>query len=116
MPRLAWSVAIPLLLLASTIARAAPVGAQLSFALAPEEHVCGAAFIPQGWRDASDAVFFATGPTARLDQHEMWAGALAPLIAARYLTGTLRLLGLGVPTQTQLRFTGLAWRPRWPFC
>jgi len=92
MPRLAWSVAIPLSLLASSVlADGAPVAAPMSLNLA-------------------------TGPTSRLDQHEMWAGVLAPLLAARYLAGTLRLLGLGVPTQTQLRFTHVGWRPRWPFC
>jgi hypothetical protein len=117
MPRLAWSVAIPLVILASSVlADGTPAGAQLSLALAAEEHVCSAAFAPQPWRDSSDALFFATGPTARLDQHELWAGALAPLLAARYLAGTLRILGLGVPTQTQLRFTQVGWRPRWPFC
>jgi hypothetical protein len=117
MPRLAWSVAIPLSLLASSVlADGAPVAALMSLMLAPEEHVCSGAFAPAAWRDPSDPLFFATGPTSRLDQHEMWAGALVPLLAARYLAGTLRVLGLGVPTQTQLRFTRLGWRPRWPFC
>ena len=116
MPRLAWSVAIPLFLLASSVvAEGAPIAA-MSLSLAPEEHVCSVTFALPAWRDASDALFFASGPTARLDQHEMWAGALAPLLAARYLAGTLRLLGLGVATQTQVRFTRLGWQPRWPFC
>jgi len=117
MPRLAWSVAIPLSLLASSVlADGATVAAPMSLILATEEHVCSGGFAPVAWRDASDALFFATGPTSRLDQHELWAGALAPLLAARYLAGTLRLLGLGVPTQTQLRFTDVGWLPRWPFC
>jgi hypothetical protein len=117
MPLSAWCMAVPFfLLVSSALAEAAPVAAQVSLAIAPAEQVCAGAFAPQAWHDPSDALFFATGPTARLDQHEMWAGALVPLLAARYLAGTLRVLGLGVPTQTQLRFTRLGWRPRWPFC
>ena len=113
MPRLTWSVAIPLSLLASSVlADVAPIAAPMSAILATEEHVCSGAFAPLAWRDASAALFFAAGPTSRLDQHELWAGALVPLLAARYLAGTLRLLGLGVPTQTQLRFTHVGWRPR----
>jgi hypothetical protein len=117
MPRLAWSVAIPLSLLASSVlADVAPVAAPMALGLGAVEHVCSGAFAPQAWRDASDALFFASGPTSRLDQHEMWAGALVPLLAVRYLAGTLRVLVLGVPTQTQLRFTRAGWRPRWPLC
>jgi hypothetical protein len=28
----------------------------------------------------------------------------------------LRLIVLGAPTSTQVKFTALGWRPRWPFC
>src|SRR5947208_2162508 len=77
MQHFAWSVAILLSLLASSVlADVAPVAAPVSAILATEEHVCSGAFAPLAWRDASDALFFATGPTSRLDEHEMWAGVL----------------------------------------
>jgi hypothetical protein len=89
---------------------------QLSLAIGAKEQVCAGVVAPQPWRDASDALFFATGPTARLDAHELWAGSLVPLAALRYAAGGLHLVVLGAPAQTQLRFTRLGWRPRWPFC
>ena len=89
---------------------------QLALAVTAEEQVCAGVVAPQPWRDASDAVFFATGPTARLDEHELWAGTLAPLAALRYVGGGLHLIALGAPVQTQIRFTRVGWRPRWPFC
>src|SRR5881392_3720124 len=74
---------VPLMVLASTLAaqaaRAAPsvsrAPAQMWLFLAPEEHVCAAP--TSTWHDPSDALFFATGPTARHDAHELWAGGLA---------------------------------------
>jgi hypothetical protein len=120
MPRLALSFVAVLVALAAPAASAeAPpltTRTQLSFAVNPEEQVCAGVLAPQPWRDASDALFFASGPTARLDEHELWASAIAPLVAVRYVTGTLRLVLLGAPTSTQIRFTALGWRPRWPFC
>ena len=75
MPRLAWSVAVLLSLLAFSMAEGAPVAGPMTLSLATEERACSGAFAPLAWRDASDALFFATGPTARLDQHELWAAA-----------------------------------------
>jgi hypothetical protein len=118
MSRLAWFVAV-LLVVAAPIAAAEPAGASpavhLSLALAPEEHVCTIPAGMQAWHDPSDPLFFATGPTARLDQQELWAGSLAPLVAARYDEGILRLVVLGIP-QTRIGFSLSGWRPRWPLC
>ena len=118
MPRLALSLVVALVSLAAPAAQAeAPaLSTQLSLAVNAEEQVCAGVLAPQPWRDASDALFFASGPTARLDEHELWASAISPLVAVRYVTGTLRLVLLGAPTSTQIRFTALGWRPRWPFC
>ena len=119
MPRLALSLVAVLVSLAALAARAetpALSTTQLSLAVNPEEQVCAGVLAPEPWRDASDALFFASGPTARLDEHELWASAISPLVAVRYVTGTLRLVLLGAPTSTQIRFTALGWRPRWPFC
>jgi len=120
MPRLALSLVTLLCALAAPAARAeAPAlstRAQLSFAVNPEDQVCAGVLAPEPWRDASDPLFFASGPTARLDSQEMWASAIRPLIAVRYARGTLRLVVLGAPTSTQVHFTALGWRPRWPFC
>jgi hypothetical protein len=119
MLRLACSCLAVFAVLAAQAARAespALATRQLSFAVNPEEQVCAGVLAPQPWRDASDALFFASGPTARLDSQELWASQMAPLVAVRYVTGTLRLIVLGAPTSTQVRFTALGWRPRWPFC
>jgi len=89
---------------------------QLSLAVTAEEQVCAGSIAPQPWHDASDPLFFAAGPTARLDEHELWAGSIAPLLALRYAEGGLHLILLGAPAQTQIRFTRAGWRPRWPFC
>ena len=88
---------------------------QLSLTLAPQEHVCT---VPAGlrpWRDASDPVSFAAAPTAKLNQHELWAVYLAPLVATRYDEGTLRLVLIGMP-QPRVGFTLAGWRQRWPIC
>ena len=67
--------------------------------------------------DASDPVFFATGPTARLDSQELAAGKLAPLMAIRFDDGILHLLVLGMPTKaTSIGFSFAGWRARWPLC
>lgn len=108
------------LVLAAPLSRAEVAGIsirpQLSLTVLPEEQVCAGVLGPQPWRDASDPLFFATGPTARLDEHELWAGSLSPLVALRYAARGLHLVVLGTPVETQIRFTGLGWRPRWPFC
>lgn len=111
-----------LLVLAAPLAAAEPLNlsgaaAQLSLSIGPEEQVCAGVLAPLPWRDPSDAFFFATGPTARLDEHELWAAnSLAPLAAVRYAAGGLHLIVVGFPAQTQIRFTRVGWRPRWPFC
>ncbi|HZX94564.1 MAG TPA: hypothetical protein VFE90_08605, partial [Myxococcales bacterium] len=71
---------------------------------------------PEPWRDASDARWFATGPTSRLDMHELWVGVLVPLINLRIIQGTAHTLVLGVPLQTGVRLTSAGWRLRWPGC
>ncbi len=104
---------------AAPLARAAgPVNLTASeTTLAPEEQVCAGVVAPLPWRDPSDAWTFATGPTARLDEHELWAAtSLAPLAAIRYAAGGLHLVLVGFPLETPIRFTGAGWRPRWPFC
>ncbi len=111
---------VQLAVLASTLAapvvRAEPLSttpAQMWLFLAPEEHVCP---IPTSlWHDPSDPVFFATGPTARLDSHELWAGGLAPLVSVRYEDGALRLMVLGTP-RTRIDINRPGVRSRWPFC
>lgn len=120
MPSLARSIAV-LLAFAAPLAAAEPLNlsaaAQLSLTVAPEEQVCTGAIAPQPWRDASEARAFATAPTARLDEHELWAASsLVPLAAIRYAAGGLHLIVVGFPAQTQIRFTGSGWSPRWPFC
>ena len=106
------------LVVAAPVARAedASSNKQLSLTIKPDEQVCAGALVPVPLHDASDARFFATGPTARLDMHELWAGSLEPLVALRYAAGILHLVALGTPTQTQIRFTSAGWRPRWPLC
>jgi hypothetical protein len=104
--------------LAAPLARAQlaapPVPAQMWLFLAPEEHVCAGPALPL--HDPSDPVFFATGPTARLDQHELWAGGLSPMVALRYDGGVLRLAVLGAPVQTRIDLNRFSLRSRWPFC
>jgi hypothetical protein len=94
---------------------AAPSGLQL---LLPEtqEPQCA---MPAGMLqvpDASDPRFFATGPTARLDQEELSAGTLEPLMSVRYDDGILNLLVLGMPVRKSLGLTLAGWRPHWPIC
>ena len=87
----------------------------LALAPAPEGPVCRT-IEPGRWRDASDARFFATGATARLDDQELAAGTLAPLVSLQLVRGTLRLFLLGSPMRPVLHFTTAGWQPRWPFC
>ena len=120
MPRLPLSLAA-LFLLAAPLAKAEPLNlaspAEASLAAAPEAQVCAGMLAPLPWLDASSPYVFATAPTARLDEHELWAASsLAPLLAVRYAGGGLHLIALGFPAQTQVRFTAAGWRPRWPFC
>lgn len=108
------------LVVAAPLARAADpvsISAVTEMPLAPEEQICAGMLAPLPWRDPSDAWSFAAGPTARLDEHELWAAnSLAPLLAIRYVAGGLHLVLLGFPAETPIRFTAAGWRPRWPFC
>jgi hypothetical protein len=119
MPRLAWSWAVALFL--STAAAAAPPDLQirplsLALAAATEREVCTVGVAPEPWRDASDARWFATGPTSRLDMHGLWVGVLVPLVNLRIIQGTAHTLVLGVPLQAGVRLTSAGWRLRWPGC
>ena len=109
-----------LVLLAAPLARAADpvsISSTTETPLAPEEQVCAGVLAPLPWRDASDAWTLAAGPTARLDQQELWAAtSLAPLLTIRYAAGGLHLVLAGFPAETPIRFTAAGWRPRWPFC
>ncbi|MGZ6126355.1 MAG: hypothetical protein ACXWLR_15410 [Myxococcales bacterium] len=110
-----------LLLLAAPLASADLLklsgSGQTMLSFAPEEQFCAGVLTPLPWRDASDAMAFARGPTARLDSQELWAAtAPAPLLAIRYATGGLHLVLVGFPARAQIRFTHAGWRPRWPFC
>ena len=108
------------MLVGSSVARAEVTSvatrAQLSLTITPEEKVCSGVFAPQAWRDASDPLFFVTSPTARMDETELSSGVLVPLASVHYVSGTLRIVLIGTPLQTQVQFTRLGWRPRWPFC
>ena len=115
-----WGVLVVSMLVASSIARAEVTNvstpAQLSLTIVPEDRVCSGVFAPQPWRDASDPLFFVTSPTARMDETELASGVLVPLASIHYVAGTLRIVLIGTPLQTQVQFTRLGWRPRWPFC
>ena len=125
MQRFSW-LAFALSIIASPLARAqskdadptaAPANLQLALPLATQQSACA---VPAGMQpipDASDPVFFATGPTARLDSQELAAGKLAPLMAIRFDDGVLHLLVLGMPTRaTSIGFSFAGWRARWPLC
>jgi hypothetical protein len=125
MQRFSW-LGFALSIIAAPIARAqsaeadpaaAPQSLQLALPLAAQQPVCA---VPAGMPsipDASDPVFFATGPTARLDAEELSAHTLAPLMAIRFDDGMLHLLVLGMPTRaTSIGFSFTGWRPRWPIC
>ena len=115
-----WGVLVVSMLVASSVARAEVASvstrAQLSLTIIPEERVCSGIFAPQPWRDASDPLFFVTSPTARMDETELASGVLVPLASIHYVAGTLRIVLIGTPLQTQVQFTRLGWRQRWPFC
>jgi len=110
---LALTVAVP----AARAEKPVTAPAQMWLFLAPEEHSCAGPV--STWHDASDPVFFARGPTARLDSQELWAGGLPfySLIGVSYENGVLRLVVIGVATETKIdvnRPSGI--RSRWPFC
>jgi hypothetical protein len=108
---------LALLLAAGTPEISARVPAQqIVLTLVPEEHVCAGALAPEAWRDPSNAWFFVTSPTARLDAQELASGVLASLIDLRVVRGALHLFVIGSPIRTGLQFTTAGWRPRWPFC
>ena len=113
-------LAVPLLLaaadLSSVSARAPARAIQITLTSVSEERVCPGALEPSGWRDPSNAWFFATGPTARLDDQELAAGVLAALVDLRFVRGALRLFVLGSPLRSGLQLTSAGWHARWPFC
>jgi hypothetical protein len=84
--------------------------------LALPEHTCGPALAPAPWHDASDARFFATSPTARLDDQELASATLASLVDLRFARGALRLFVFGSPVRPGLTFSRAGWVARWPFC
>jgi hypothetical protein len=91
---------------------------QLVLTLAPEDQVCELRGFPR-WQDASDAFLFATGPTARHDEQELWATTLTSIATLRFGDGLLHLVVLDVPVlfpEPGLQFTFRGWRPRWPLC
>src|SRR5262249_10829049 len=98
---------------------AVPESAPLTLTLAQEDLVCDPRAWIKPWADVSNPVAFATGPTARLDEQELWAAsALAPLLALRYADGALRIVVVGVPVVllSALEFTTRGWRRSWPMC
>ena len=126
MLRLSWLV-VGLSVIAAPVARAqstdtesavaAPSNLQLALPLNTQEMACAVPAGMQPIADASDPVFFATGPTSRLDQEELSAVTLAPLVALRFDDGMLHLLVVGMPTRaTSFGFRFAGWRPRWPLC
>ena len=114
----AWAFVLPLLVSAAALAQPADLrlrnfDTELSSA---EQQLCASVVMPPAWRDSSDPVWFATGPTARLDQHELWVGVLVPLAWVQIARGTPHLFVLGVPAETHVTFTPTGWRPKWPAC
>ena len=97
-----------------------PERVHLALTIPEDEHVCDPALAIDPWRDASEPVSFATDPTARQDEQELWAAtSMSPLLAFRYVGGLLRLMLLGVPVAIPaqpLVFTVHGWRPKWPLC
>jgi hypothetical protein len=92
---------------------------QLSLiATTTEAESCSTASSPLPVRDASDAVWFATGPTSSHDMTELHAAVIAPLVNFAVVgTNILRLYVFGAPMGTTLHFSAQqGWAPRWPFC
>src|SRR2546428_13847969 len=115
MRRLAGFLTISMLF-ASSVARAEVTSvsarAQLSLSITPEERVCSGVFAPQPWRDASDPLFFVTSPTARRDETDLSSGVPLPLYSIHYVAGSLRIVLIGPPLQTQFQFTRVGLCPR----
>jgi hypothetical protein len=91
---------------------------QVALNVVPETNSCAVGTAaPLPLRDSSDALWFASGPTAQLDTEEMHLITLAPL-ASLVAThdGTMRLYALGAPVGTALHYTQAGWQPHWPFC
>jgi hypothetical protein len=114
--------------LGSLAATAAPILAQLrdptpplqqTLTATPEVETCTpTTATPFALKDASDPLWFASGPTAQLNAEELHANMLAPLISVGVVAGSPRLFVVGAPAGTSLRFTNhlYGWTPRWPFC
>jgi hypothetical protein len=110
------SFAAPLPLPETALRSVSPL--QVALNAVPEANSCSVGTAaPLPIRDASDALWFASGPTAQLDTEEMHLGTLAPLLnlVAAY-DGTLKLYAVGAPVGTALHFTQAGWQPHWPFC
>jgi hypothetical protein len=83
----------------------------------PEVETCApTTALPFAVKDASDPLWFASGPTAQLNMEELHANMLAPLVSVGVVQGVPHLYVVGAPAGTSLRFTLAGWRPRWPFC
>src|SRR6266850_161161 len=62
-----------------------PERVHLALTIPEDEHVCDPALAIDPWRDASEPVSFATDPTARQDEQELWAAtSMSPLLACRW--------------------------------
>jgi hypothetical protein len=90
---------------------------QVALSPIPETEACVWTVQPLPIRDAADALWFASGPTASLNQEELHAYSLAPLVNIAILGNQGRLFIVGAPVGTQLRFNpATGWAPVWPFC
>jgi hypothetical protein len=91
---------------------------QVALNVVPESNSCAVGTAaPLPVRDASDALWFASGPTAQLDTEEMHLVNLAPLLSlVAAVDGTMKLYAVGAPVGTSLHFTQAGWAPHWPFC
>ena len=107
--------------LASLVLAASPLSLQLA---APQVSLqtCTFEAQPFTWRDASDAMVFASHPLAWHDMEELAAVTLAPLVNLALDGSRLRLFLLGAPAlspqRLTLRWAGAhtGWTARWPFC
>ena len=108
---------VGLIFLAASAARADPNPISITLTPVFETDACPASSAPLPVRDASDARWFATGPTSSHDMTELHAAAISPLVNLAVLeTSALRLYLFGAPAGTTQHFTAAGWQPRWPFC
>jgi hypothetical protein len=127
------NVLAALVSLSPLAAAAAPVLAQISdpsppptaspplrttLSVTPEIETCApTTALPFELKDASDPLWFASGPTAQLNAEELHANMLRPLVSVGVVHGAPHLYIIGAPAGTSLGYTlSGGWRPRWPFC